>query len=64
VEVQIRSVQSATPRPPDLLDMIATLPQGHRTKADIDQHLADYLGASTWNRLRASSIIASSEVNF
>jgi hypothetical protein len=41
VEVQIRSIQSATPRPPDLLDVIATLPEGHRTKADIDQQLAD-----------------------
>jgi hypothetical protein len=41
VEVQIRSVQSATPRPPDLVDVIATLPQGHRTRADIDQQLAD-----------------------
>jgi hypothetical protein len=41
VEVQIRSVRSATPRPPDLLDVIATLPQGHRTKADIDQQLSE-----------------------
>jgi hypothetical protein len=41
VEVHIRSVQGATLRPPDLLDVIATLPQGHRTKADIDQQLAD-----------------------
>lgn len=41
VEVQIRSVQGATPRPPDVLDVIAALPEGHRTKADIDQQLAD-----------------------
>jgi hypothetical protein len=41
VEVQIRSVHSATPRPPDLLDVIATLPDGRRTKADIDQQVAD-----------------------
>jgi hypothetical protein len=32
VEMQIRSVQSATPRPPA---------RGHRTRADIDQQLAD-----------------------
>lgn len=48
VEVQIRSVQSATPLPPDLLDVIATLPQGHRTKADIDQQLAN--DRSGWGR--------------
>jgi hypothetical protein len=30
VEVQIRSVQSATPRPPDLVDVIASLPVGRR----------------------------------
>jgi hypothetical protein len=47
VEVQIRSVQSATPRPPDLLDVIATLPEGHRTKADIDQQPADE--RSSWS---------------
>lgn len=41
VEVQIRSVESATPRPPDLLEVIASLPSGNRTKADIDQQLAD-----------------------
>jgi hypothetical protein len=32
----IRYVRSATPRSPDLLDVIATLPEGHRTKARID----------------------------
>ena len=37
VEVQIRSVRSATPRQPDLLDVTASLPEGHRTKADIDR---------------------------
>jgi hypothetical protein len=31
-EVQIRSVQTATTRLPDLLDVIATLPEGHRTR--------------------------------
>jgi hypothetical protein len=41
VEVQIRSVRGATPRSSDVLDVIATLPAGHRTKADIDQQLAD-----------------------
>jgi hypothetical protein len=41
VEVQIRSVQSAAPRPPDVLDVIASLPAGNRTKADIDPQLAD-----------------------
>lgn len=34
VEVQIRSVDSATPRTPDLLEVIASLPAGNRTKAD------------------------------
>jgi hypothetical protein len=41
VEVQIRAVQSTTPRPPDVLDVIASLPEGHRTKAEIDRQLAD-----------------------
>jgi len=41
VEVQIRSVQSATPRPPDLLEVIASLPIGNRTKVDVDQQVAD-----------------------
>lgn len=41
VEVQIRPVASATPRPPDLLEVIASLPAGNRAKADIDQQLAD-----------------------
>jgi hypothetical protein len=50
VEVQLHSVQSATPRPPDLLDVIATLPAGHRTKADIDQQLGD--DRSSWTGRR------------
>ena len=41
VEVQVRSVQTATPRPPDLLDVIASLPAGPRTKADMDQQIAE-----------------------
>ena len=41
VEVQVRSIQSSTPRPPDLLEVIASLPAGNRTKADIDQQLVD-----------------------
>jgi len=41
VEVQILAVRNATPRPPDLLDVIATLSEGHRTKTDINQQLAD-----------------------
>jgi hypothetical protein len=41
VEVQIRSVESVTPRPPDLLEVIASLPAGNRTKSDIDQQLDD-----------------------
>jgi hypothetical protein len=41
VEVQIRSVHGATPRPPDLLEVIASLPAGSRTKAAIDRQLAD-----------------------
>ena len=41
VEVQIRSVLGVATRHPDLLDVIATSPEGHRAKADIDQRLAD-----------------------
>lgn len=41
VEVQIRSVESVAPRRPDVLEVIASLPAGSRTKADIDQQLAD-----------------------
>ena len=41
VEVQIRVVRSVTPCAPDVLDVIASLPAGTRTKADIDQQLAD-----------------------
>jgi hypothetical protein len=36
-----RSVQCAAPRGPAPLDVIASLPIGHRTKADIDRQLAD-----------------------
>jgi hypothetical protein len=41
VEVQIRSVRSARPRQRELLDVIASLPEGHRTKADIDRRVAE-----------------------
>jgi hypothetical protein len=40
VEVFLRSV-GATPRPPDVLDVIASLPAGTRSKDDIDRQLAD-----------------------
>jgi hypothetical protein len=48
VEVHVRSVQNVTPRPPDLLAVIASLPEGGRTKADIDQQVAD--DRSGWTR--------------
>jgi hypothetical protein len=41
VEVFVRAVQISTPRPPDVLDVIASLPPGNRSKAEIDQQLAD-----------------------
>jgi hypothetical protein len=41
VEVDVRPAQSATPRPADVLEVIASLPEGSRTKADIDQRLAE-----------------------
>jgi hypothetical protein len=40
VEVFLRSVGS-TPRPPDVLEVIASLPVGTRSKADIDDQLAE-----------------------
>jgi hypothetical protein len=40
VEVFLRSV-GATPRPPDVLDVIASLPAGTRSKDEIDRQLAD-----------------------
>jgi hypothetical protein len=41
VEVFVRAVQGATPDPPDVLDVIAALPPGERSKANIDQQVAD-----------------------
>jgi hypothetical protein len=38
VEVVVRPAD-ATPRPPDVLEVIATLPAGTRTKDDIDRQL-------------------------
>jgi hypothetical protein len=46
VEVFVRSV-GATPRPPDVLDVIASLPVGTRSKDDIDRQLAD--DRAGWN---------------
>jgi hypothetical protein len=40
VEVFLRPVV-ATPRPPDVLEVIASLPAGNRSKDDIDRQLAD-----------------------
>lgn len=40
VEVFVRAT-GTTPRPPDVLEVIATLPEGHRSKADIDAGLAE-----------------------
>jgi hypothetical protein len=40
VEVFVRSL-GATPPPPDVLEVIAALPAGTRSKADIDSQLAD-----------------------
>lgn len=41
VEVVLRAAPDATPRPPDILDVIAALPAGTRTKAEIDRELAE-----------------------
>jgi hypothetical protein len=41
VEVLVRPIQPATPRPPDILDVIAALPPGGRSKADIDRQIAE-----------------------
>ena len=41
VEVFVRAVQGATLDPPDVLDVIAALPPGERSKAGIDQQVAD-----------------------
>jgi hypothetical protein len=46
VEVFVRSV-GATPRPPDVLEVIASLPAGTRTKDDIDRQLAE--DRADWN---------------
>jgi len=40
VEVFLRAVGS-TPRPPDVLEVIASLPLGTRSKGDIDNQLAE-----------------------
>ena len=40
VEVFVRSV-GATPRPPDVLEVIAGMPVGTRSKDDIDGQLAE-----------------------
>lgn len=40
VEVFLRSV-GATPRPPDVLEVIATMPVGTRSKDDVDSQLAE-----------------------
>jgi hypothetical protein len=44
--VFLRSV-GATPRPPDVLDVIASLPAGTRSKDEIDRQLAD--DRAGWN---------------
>ena len=41
VEVFVRAVRGASPHPPDVLDVIAALPPGERSKANIDQQVAD-----------------------
>ena len=40
VEVFLRSV-GTSPRPPDVLDVIASMPVGTRSKSDIDSQLAE-----------------------
>lgn len=37
----VRLLMGATPRPPDVLEVIAAMPAGTRSKADIDRQLAD-----------------------
>ena len=41
VEVVVRAATGTTPRPPDVLDVIAALPPGARSKQDIDRQLRD-----------------------
>jgi hypothetical protein len=41
VEVLVRAVPATTPKPPDVLEVIGALPPGRRSKADIDQQVAD-----------------------
>ena len=41
VEVVVRPAADATPRPPDVLDVLAALPTGTRSKADIDRQVTE-----------------------
>jgi hypothetical protein len=41
VEVVVRAVSATTPKPPDVLVVIGALPPGRRSKAEIDQQVAD-----------------------
>ena len=41
VEVVVRPATGTTPRAPDVLDVIAALPPGSRSKQDIDRQLRD-----------------------
>jgi hypothetical protein len=40
VEVFVRAARDATPRAPDVLEVIAAMPPGNRDKAEIDADLA------------------------
>ena len=50
-EVFLRSV-GTTPRPPDVLEVIASMPVGTRSKGDIDNQLAEDRGGAeqAWER--------------
>jgi hypothetical protein len=41
VEVFVRAARDATPRAPDVLEVIAAMPPGDREKSEIDAELTD-----------------------
>jgi hypothetical protein len=47
VEVFLRAARELTPRAPDVLEVIAAMPTGHREKSDIDAELAH--DRDSWN---------------
>ena len=47
VEVFVRAAREATPRAPDVLEVIAAMPPGNREKSEIDAELAH--DRDTWD---------------